>query len=185
LSSELYLAIDSLEKEELIVYPTDTIYGIGCDATSSKAVSQVFEIKQREESKSLIVLVSSIVMLNKYVEIIPKEIINYLKTNEKPTTIIYNNPLNLAKNIIAKDNTIAIRIVFKGFCHELIKTFGKPIVSTSANISNKPAPINFKDIDESILSKVDYVVNLPLENKSNKPSTIIKFVNGKIEFLRK
>ncbi len=185
MSSELHFAIDSLEKEEIIIYPTDTIYGIGCDAISNKAVKKIYKIKQREESKSLIVLVSSIDMLSKHVQDIPKEILNYLKNNQTPTTVIYNNPINLAKNVIAKDNTIAIRIVSKGFCHELIKKFGKPIVSTSANISNKPAPINFKDIDESILSKVDYVVNLPLENKNNKPSTIIKFVKGKIEFLRK
>lgn len=171
----MYESISFLEERQTILYPTDTIYGIGCDATNEKAVKKIYKIKQRNESKSLIILVSDIKMLQKYVAKIPKEIIKYLQERTVPTTVIYTNPINLAKNVIAKDNTVAIRIVNKGFVHKLIKEFGKPIVSTSANISGKNTPIHFNEISKEIKEKVDYIVSLPQENMTLKASTLIKF----------
>ncbi|MGB2231994.1 MAG: L-threonylcarbamoyladenylate synthase, partial [Flavobacteriaceae bacterium] len=150
-----------LKNKQTILYPTDTIWGIGCDATNVDAVKKIYDIKQREESKALICLVSSFEMLISYVEDIPEQVHEILKEASKPTTVIYNSPRNFASNLIAADQTIAIRLVNKGFAHELIKTFGKPIVSTSANVSGNPSPKDFKEIDERILKGVDYVVNLP------------------------
>lgn len=171
----MYESISFLEERQTILYPTDTIYGIGCDATNEKAVKKIYKIKQRNESKSLIILVSDIEMLQKYVAKIPKEIIKYLQETTVPTTVIYKNPIHLAKNVIAKDNTVAIRIVNKGFVYKLIKEFGKPIVSTSANISGENAPIHFNEISKEIKEKVDYIVSLPQENMTLKASTLIKF----------
>ena len=166
--------ITILRQDELILYPTDTIWGIGCDATNPIAVSKVYHLKQRIESKALVCLVSDLAMLKKYVEHIPESAIAYLEQTTKPTTIIYNNPQGFAKNLIASDNTIAIRIVTSGFAHELVKLFNKPLVSTSANISGKPSPKSFEEISQDILKGVDYVVNLHDEKSDAKPSTIIK-----------
>ncbi|MCF6350348.1 MAG: threonylcarbamoyl-AMP synthase [Flavobacteriaceae bacterium] len=175
----------TLIKDGTILYPTDTVYGIGCDATSESAVKKIYKIKQREESKSLIILVHSFDMLKKYVEEIPEQIKDYLKNTKKPTTVIYNNPKNLAKNVIANNNTVAIRIVNKGFIKDLLTAFNKPIVSTSANISSKPTPMSFGSISKIIINSVDFVVSLPNQSKDIKPSNIIQLVNQKIEFIRK
>lgn len=156
-----------------ILYPTDTVWGIGCDATNSDTVSKVYKIKDREESKSLVVLVSSLHMLSKYV-LVSKSAKKILKERAKPTTVIYQNPKGIAKNVIASDNSVAIRIVQDEFCRKLIKRFGKPIVSTSANSSSKPTPKSFKEIEPSILQHVDYIVNLHRNKECNKPSSIIK-----------
>lgn len=166
--------VKALKKLDVILYPTDTVWGIGCDATSEEAVKKVYKLKKREESKSLIILVDSIEMLRKYVDDIPQKAIHILKERENPTTIIYNNPKKLASNTIAKDNTIAIRIVKNEFCQNLIKHFGKPIVSTSANISGEPTPKSFLEISKAILNNVDYVVNLYQNKESIKSSTILK-----------
>lgn len=165
-----------LKNKQTILYPTDTIWGIGCDATNVDAVKKIYDIKQREESKALICLVSSFEMLISYVEDIPEQVHEILKEASKPTTVIYNSPRNFASNLIAGDQTIAIRLVNKGFAHELIKTFGKPIVSTSANVSGNPSPKDFKEIDERILKGVDYVVNLPDFKSNSAPSRIIKIL---------
>ncbi len=178
--------IKILNEFKTILYPTDTVWGIGCDATNEKAVDKIFKIKQRSESKSLIVLVSSSEMLLNYVSAIPEKVSCILQGSSKPTTVIYGNPKGLAQNVIAKDNTVAIRIVNGGFTHELIQQYGKPIVSTSANISGEPSPKSFEEINPSLLDSVDYIVNLPLKNKSGIASQIVKVHNdGKIEFLRK
>ncbi|MCF6280082.1 MAG: threonylcarbamoyl-AMP synthase [Flavobacteriaceae bacterium] len=174
-----------LKESKTILYPTDTVWGIGCDATNSDAVSKIYTIKQRNESKSLVVLVDSFEMLQQYVDTIPTLVKKILSKNKNPTTIIYNNPKNLAKNVIAKDNTVAIRIVKDKFCQELIQEFGKPIVSTSANISGNPTPKSFKEIEPSILESVDYVVNLHQNRINKKPSKIIKLeVDGSIKIIR-
>lgn len=165
-----------LKNKQTILYPTDTIWGIGCDATNVDAVKKIYDIKQREESKALICLVSCFEMLLSYVEDIPEQVHEILKEASKPTTIIYNYPRNFASNLIAGDQTIAIRLVNKGFAHKLIKIFGKPIVSTSANISGLPSPKHYKEIDERILKGVDYVVNLPEFNSNSTPSRIIKIL---------
>jgi len=163
-----------LKQGGTIIYPTDTIWGLGCDATNEVAGANIYKIKQRSESKSLIILVDGFDMLKRYVNDVPKIINTFLKTVSKPTTVIYKNPIGLANNVIAKDNTVAIRIANDVFCKALIRQFGKPIVSTSANISSRPTPASFKEIDASLLKAVDYVVNLQQNEPNNAPSTIVK-----------
>ncbi len=185
MKQEVQHSLKILQKNKILLYPTDTVWGIGCDATSESAVSKVFKIKQRSESKSLIILVDGLEMLQNYIPKISKSVLNLIKTISKPTTIIYKNPIGLAKNTVASDNSVAIRVVQNEFCKKLISSFGKPIVSTSANISGKPTPKCFKEIENSILDSVDYVVNLHLEELSDKSSTILKVGDkGKIIVLR-
>ncbi|MDD7913049.1 L-threonylcarbamoyladenylate synthase [Polaribacter ponticola] len=172
-----------LKEEKVILYPTDTVWGLGCDASCFNAVSKIYQLKNREESKSLIVLVSSIHMLKKYVTV-PKKVLEVLKQVKKPTTIIYKNPKGFAKNTIADDGTIAIRIVQDPFCRKLIKRFGKPIVSTSANISGNETPKSFKEISKPILEGVDYIVNLHKNKMNTKSSTILKIDGKNIQVLR-
>ena len=184
-TSELHKALKILNRQEVLLYPTDTVWGLGCDATSKKAISRIFKIKQRNESKSLIILVDSYEMLSSYISKIPESVIDYLKKPSNPTTIIYDNPVGLAENVVAKDNSVAIRLVQDEFCRDLIALFGKPIVSTSANISESPTPLCFEEIDPSILESVDYVVNLHHKKVNTKTSTILKVgENGKIIVLR-
>jgi L-threonylcarbamoyladenylate synthase len=185
MKQEIEKSLKILQQERILVYPTDTVWGIGCDATSAAAVKKVFQIKQREETKSLIILVDDIEMLQQYIPSISKEIIDLLSKTTNPTTIIYNNPIGLAKNVVAQDNTVAIRIVQNHFCKKLISAFGKPIVSTSANISGSETPKSFKEIAQPILDSVDYVVNLHREEINEKSSTILKVAeNGEIIVLR-
>ena len=167
-----------------ILYPTDTVWGLGCDATNIDAVAKIFELKNRVESKSLVVLVSSIEMLGFYVDKVPQKAIDIITSTKKPTTIIYSNPKGLAFNAIASDNTIAIRIPSHHYCLDLINKFGKPIISTSANISGEPTPKSFSEISLPILEGVDYVVNLEQEKITNKSSTILKLVGDDIEVIR-
>lgn len=175
-----------IKESKVILYPTDTVWGIGCDATNFEAVAKIYIIKKRNESKSLVILVNSFEMLQNYVDTIPANIKNILNKANNPTTVIYNNPKNLAKNAIASDNTVAIRIVKDGFCNQLISEFGKPIVSTSANTSGKPTPKSFKEIEPVILDSVDYVVNLHQDKVCSKPSTILKIENdGCVTIIRK
>ncbi len=180
LTEEIHRALPILINQKTLLYPTDTVWGIGCDATSEEAVARVFEIKQRSESKSLVILVDSYEMLQKYILKVPKAVLELLSKTKNPTTIIYDNPVGLAKNVVASDNTVAIRIVQNEFCRELIRLFGKPIVSTSANISGNPTPKSFNEIEMSILDSVDYVVNLHREEVNEKSSTILR-VNDKGE----
>lgn len=185
---DFYKEIDNtiyfLSNGKTILYPTDTIWGIGCDATDEIAVKKIYRIKQRDQSKSLIILVDSFEMLQNYINPVPKKIKTYLFDKSEPITVIYKNPTNLARNLIAKDNTIAIRIVKEGFSNELIKKFGEAIVSTSANISGVKTPLSFEKIDNFFLKKVDYIVTLQKETSANKSSKIIKLENDKIVILR-
>ncbi|CAM1348284.1 L-threonylcarbamoyladenylate synthase [Tenacibaculum crassostreae] len=176
--------LDILKNRNTILYPTDTVWGLGCDATNEEAVKKIYQLKNREESKSLIILVSSIEMLEQYVDYIPKKALEILRESEKPTTIIYNNPKGLAANTVASDNTIAIRIPQDDFCIQLIKEFGKPIVSTSANVSGEPTPKSFSEISEAILKNVDYVVNLQQEKVAEKSSTILKIEGDTVIVIR-
>ncbi len=185
MDTEIKNSLKMLKQKEILLYPTDTVWGIGCDATSQEAVAKVFKIKQRSESKSLVILVDSIEMLKEYIPTVSKAVIEILANPKTPTTIIYDNPVGLAKNVVASDNTVAIRIVQHEFCKQLIHQFGKPLVSTSANISGKPTPNSFKEIEQSILDSVDYVVNLQREEVNEKSSTILKISeNGEIIVLR-
>jgi L-threonylcarbamoyladenylate synthase len=183
--TEIDNALKVLKQEQTILYATDTVWGIGCDATNEKAVSKIFEIKKRENSKSLVVLVSNLDMLRSYIKEVPENVIDILSAVTKPTTIIYRNPKNLAQNVIADDNTIAIRIVNDEFCENLIRLFDRPIVSTSANISGDPTPRSFKDISKPILDSVDYIVNLAKEEINLKSSSIIQIMeDSKIKIIR-
>ncbi|NJB82889.1 L-threonylcarbamoyladenylate synthase [Wenyingzhuangia aestuarii] len=165
------------EHNKTILYPTDTVWGIGCDATSEDQVAKIYKIKQREETKSLVVLVSSLEMLKEYVVEIPTKALEILQTATRPTTIVYDCPVGIAKNAIGKDNTIAIRIASDEFCKKMIQNYGKPIVSTSANISGDPTPKQFSEINPAILNAVDYVVDLHHDKICEKSSTIIKVTN--------
>lgn len=168
-------AIEILRNGGIILYPTDTIWGIGCDATNLDAVQKIYNLKKRESSKSMIVLLEKDTKLNRYVKQIPDIAWDIVDLSEKPTTIIYPEGYNLAPNLLAEDKSIGIRIVKDGFCHDLIRKFGKPLVSTSANISNNKSPLSFADIDKRILEGVDYIVNLPPNVKlKTKSSTIMK-----------
>lgn len=167
------------------MYPTDTVWGLGCDATNEQAVSKIFDLKKRVESKSLIQLVDSMTMLKAYVPRLPDNLQKVLNQAAKPTTVIYNDPVGLASNAVAKDATVAIRIVQQEFCQQLLQSFGKPIVSTSANISGQPTPNSFEEINPVILKLVDYVVDLPRSKESNEPSRIVKIhKDDTIEVLR-
>ena len=184
-TKEINSIVKLLESDKTILYPTDTVWGIGCDATNIAAVSKVYNIKQREESKSLIILVDSIEMLSNYVERIPEKAFEILKSTVKPTTIIYKNPKGLAKNCIASDNTIAIRIVQNDFCKALIKALGKPIVSTSANVSGEETPKSFSEISTTILDSVDYIVNLHQEKVATASSRILRIMDqNEVEVIR-
>lgn len=183
---EIDKCIEILEKEGTILYPTDTIWGIGCDATSQKAVEKIYRIKKRVESKSLIILLADIKEIPKYVKNFPDFARDLMKNVELPLTIIYPNAQNLAKNVIAEDHSIAIRVVKNEFCKKLIRAYGKPIVSSSANISGEPTPMVFKLISKEILEQVDYVVPLYQDVLQEvKPSRIIKLnENGEFHIIR-
>lgn len=180
MNEEINKALKTLKEGGLILYPTDTIWGIGCDATNSKAVETVYKLKQRHDSKTLICLVADDRMLKNYVKKIPEVAYNLLDVSDNPITIIYEDAQNLAKNLVAKDNTIAIRIPNDDFCFQLLRRFNRAIVSTSANISGMPTPKSFKEISQEVLKGVDYVVNLHQEKNCNKPSSIIKLNNNGI-----
>jgi len=186
MQQEINNAYHALKKGGTIVYPTDTVWGIGCDACDERAVRKVFDIKKRSNSKSLVVLVNSFEMLQHYVGELSPFVTKLVKNTMNPTTFVYNNPINLAKNVIANDNTVAIRIIKNEFCEQLIKKLKKPLVSTSANTSNMVTPNCFDEIDKSILEKVDYVVNLHHNLIGLKSSTILKIKeDGTITIIRK
>tara|TARA_B110000008_G_scaffold1836_1_gene1747 strand:- start:3130 stop:3687 length:558 start_codon:yes stop_codon:yes gene_type:complete len=176
--------VRTLSLGKTILYPTDTVWGLGCDATSIDAVAKIFKLKNREESKSLVVLVSSIEMLHTYVDAVPQKAIDIISTAKKPTTIIYSYPKGLAANAIALDNTIAIRIPSHDYCLDIINKLGKPIISTSANISGESTPKSFSEISPPILEGVDYIVNLEQDKITYKSSTILKLVGNDIEVIR-
>ena len=184
-ASEIKKTIDVLKSGGLILYPTDTVWGIGCDASNEAAVSKIFKLKQRHDSKALICLVADDRMLKKYVKEIPEAALDIIGISEEPITIIYDQPQNLASNLIASDNSIAIRIPNDDFCFQLLRKFNGAIVSTSANVSGEPTPKSFKEIHEDILKGVDYVVNLQREKICTKASSIIKLSrDGKVKVIR-
>lgn len=185
MTEEINKAIKVLENGGLILYPTDTVWGIGCDATNEVAVEKVFQLKQRHDHKSLICLVANDAMLEKHVAKVPELAYDIMDLSTKPTTIIYDKPIGIAKNLIARDNTLGIRVASDKFCKYLIGKFKKPIVSTSANSSGAPTPKSFDNIDNAILSGVDYVVNLQKEKQNGFPSAIIRLANdGTVKIIR-
>ena len=183
---EIKNCIEHLKNGGLILYPTDTIWGIGCDANNLEAVKKIYALKRRENSKSLICLVADERMLNRYIKEIPEVAQDIIEVSENPTTIIYDNPVNVASNLIGSDNSIGIRIPDNEFCYQLIRKFNGAIVSTSANISGEPTPKDFSEISDDILKGVDYVVNLYQDKKTTKASSIIKLSNnGLVTIIRK
>jgi L-threonylcarbamoyladenylate synthase len=163
----------------VILYPTDTIWGIGCDATNEDAVRRVYEIKQRQDSKAMLVLVDSSVKVDFYVRDVPEVAWNLIDLADKPLTIIYSGARNLAANLLAEDGSVGIRVTNEDFSKRLCQQFRKAIVSTSANISGQPSPKNFSEISEEVKSAVDYIVGYRQEEMSNpKPSSIIKLDKG-------
>ena len=187
LEDEISRALEVLKKGGIILYPTDTIWGIGCDATNDEAISKIFSLKQREESKSLIVLLDTDNKLLRYVKEVPEQAWTLIEYSERPLTIIYENGLNVSKKILGDDGSLAIRITKDPFCQQLIHKFGKPLISTSANISGELPPASFHHITPAVLNGVDYVVNLRQNDKStSKPSVIMKIgLNGEVKFIRK
>lgn len=173
---EILKANEVLKKGGVILYPTDTIWGLGCDATRPKSVERIFKIKKRPESKGLIVLIDQFEKLYDYVDQVPDIAADLINSFDRPLTVIYPGAKNLAKNLLSPDGSVAIRIVRDEFCKNLISLFGKPIVSTSANVSGAITPLIFYKIDPEILNEVDYVVDLYRDRIDEvKPSTIIKF----------
>jgi L-threonylcarbamoyladenylate synthase len=186
IDTEVKKAAEVIRTGGIILYPTDTIWGIGCDATNPKSVQRIYRIKQRADSKSMLVLVSGIPMLEEYLEKIPPQALEMIRQADKPTTIIYPGALNLADNLLAPDKSIGIRIVSDPFCKKLINSTGKPVVSTSANISGKQPPARFSEICPEIREQVDYVVSWRQdETATSTPSTIIKLEqDGSVTRLR-
>src|SRR5690554_762116 len=185
MKAEIENALTVLKRGGLILYPTDTVWGIGCDATNPEAVEKIFKLKNRSDKKSLICLVSDFKMLNEYVQEVPEVAYDILKYASRPTTIIYDDPIRVAENLIAEDNSLAIRVTKDRFCEKLIKKLRKPLVSTSANVSGSQTPQSYSEIDPLILGSVDYIVNLHLGKKSGKPSAIIKLKNdGSVKVIR-
>lgn len=163
----------------VILYPTDTIWGIGCDATNEDAVRRVYEIKQRQDSKAMLVLVDSSVKVDFYVRDVPEVAWDLIDLADKPLTIIYSGARNLAANLLAEDGSVGIRVTNEDFSKRLCQQFRKAIVSTSANISGQPSPKNFSEISEEVKLAVDYIVGYRQEEMSNpKPSSIIKLDKG-------
>jgi L-threonylcarbamoyladenylate synthase len=185
MKTEIKQALTILKQGGLILYSTDTIWGIGCDATNADAIDKIFRLKNRSESKSMICLVSDFKMLNQYVEEVPEVAYDILKYAKKPTTIIYDRPLHVAENIINDDNSLAIRVVRESFCNQLIKKLKRPLVSTSANLSGEKVPNSFQEISSPILEGVDYIVNLHRKKRSVTPSAIIKIsTDGTVKIIR-
>lgn len=183
-------ALQVLRMGGVILYPTDTVWGIGCDATNSEAVKRVYEIKQRQDSKALICLVDSDARLQRYVRHVPDvawQLIDSLQDSDaKPTTLILDGAINLAENLIAEDGSVALRITQEAFSKELCYKFQKALVSTSANISGQPAAQNYQDIDPVLLERVDYVCwTRRQEHKPHKPSSIIRLrEDGEVTIIR-
>jgi L-threonylcarbamoyladenylate synthase len=185
-NEEIEWCIQILKSGGTILYPTDTIWGIGCDATNPRAVEKVFAVKQRAESKSLIILVDTFDKIADYVTDVPEVAYDLVTSMDTPVTIIYSGARKLAHNVIASDGTIAIRVVKDEFCQKLINRFGKPIVSSSANVSGAETPLFFKNIAKQIINDVDYTVSINHDKiNRTKPSTIIRLHrNGEFLIIR-
>lgn len=187
MKEEIHKAVEVLRKGGIILYPTDTVWGIGCDATNQEAVAKVYEIKKREDSKSLVLLASDIDMICRYVKEIPEMAVQLVEVNDKPMTIIYPGAMGLAPNAIAEDGTVGIRIPMMDFCCQLASRLGRPIVSTSANISGEPTPKRFAEIPQQIKDAVDHIVDPSLEaGATGQASSIIKVgLDYTIQIIRK
>ncbi len=184
---DLKESLNALRQGGVLLYPTDTIWGLGCDPTNSMAVEKIFKIKSRVETKGLIILTDGLAMIDRYVKEIPQIVYELADVSDTPLTIIYPKGKNLAAGVCGEDGSIAIRICYDEFCLKLIERFRKPIVSTSANLSGKPSPVNFDEIEKTIIDKADYVVNYRQNDRSKYNASPVIKVNedGTIKIIRK
>lgn len=186
INQEILNAFEVIKNGGIILYPTDTVWGIGCDATNPDAVAKIYQLKKRAETQSMICLMNGEKMMYNVFKDIPEVAWQILDLSENPTTLVLDNPRNVAPNLIAPDKTLGIRLVKEPFCFKLMERMKKPLVSTSANISGQPTPKSFKEISPEIIKGVDYVVNLHREKIGGKPSTIIKLTNdSQVKVIRK
>lgn len=185
MQEEIQNAFEVIQNGGIILYPTDTVWGIGCDATNPEAVAKIYKLKQRAETQSMICLVTERLLHYVFKEI-PEVAWQIIELSENPTTLILDNPRNVAPNVVSPDNSLGVRIVTEPFCFRLMERMKKPLVSTSANISGQPTPKSFKEISPEIVNGVDYVVNLQREKVAGKPSTIIKLTkDSQVKIIRK
>jgi len=185
MKEKIHKAVEVMKEGGIILYPTDTIWGIGCDATNEEAISRIYKLKKREESQSMLVLVENERMLQNIVDV-SSLAWDLIDLSEKPITIIYDDPKKVAKNIIAKDNSLGVRLVEPIFLKQLIGKLKNPIVSTSANISGEPSPRNFDEISDEIKNGVDYILDIDVNNKGAQSSSIMKLTkDNKITIIRK
>ena len=184
---EVAKALKVVQEGGIILYPTDTIWGIGCDATNTEAVKKIYALKQRDEAKSMIILLDTENKLGSYVREVPAIAYELIEYAESPLTLIMPGARNISSALISEDGSIGIRIARHNFCQQLIQRLRKPLVSTSANISGRPSPKNFSQVEQEIVDGVDYVVDLEQHSTGlKKPSTIIRLQpDGRFEFLRR
>ena len=187
LKQEIEKALQVLRDGGIILYPTDTIWGIGCDATNAEAVDKVYKLKGRDAAKSMIILLDTENKLPSYVREVPDIAYDLIEFAENPLTIIYSGARNLASNAVGADGSIAIRVTNDEFCKQLIQRFKKPIISTSANLSNEPSPANFQEVSDAIMDGVDLVIDWKQDDLTiKKPSTIMKLEpDGRFAFIRR
>ena len=186
INQEVIKAFEIIKDGGIILYPTDTVWGIGCDATNPEAVAKIYQLKKRAETQSMICLMNGEKMMYNVFKDIPEVAWQILDLSENPTTLVLDNPRNVAPNLIAPDKTLGIRLVKEPFCFKLMERMKKPLVSTSANLSGQPTPKSFKEISPEIIKGVDYVVNLHHDKIAGKPSTIIKLTSdSQVKVIRK
>jgi L-threonylcarbamoyladenylate synthase len=187
LRDEVEKALKVIQDGGIILYPTDTIWGIGCDATNTEAIKKIFKLKQRDEAKSMIILLDTENKLESYVQEVPAIAYDLIEYAENPLTLVMPGAKNISPALIAADGSVGIRVSSHQFCQQLIQRLRKPIVSTSANISGSPSPQNFSEIAQEIIDGVDYVVDLDQHDLSKKkPSTIMRIEpDGRFEFIRR
>ncbi len=185
-SADIESCLQVLQAGGIILYPTDTVWGLGCDATNAAAVEKIFALKQRPGAKSMIVLLADERDLLQYVAAPDLQVFDYLDSVAKPTTVVYDGIIGLAENLLSADGSAGIRIVKEDFCKHLIKRFRKPIVSTSANTSGAATPADFAAISSGIKQGVDYIVNYRQQDRAPaEPSAVVKWTNGQVEVIRK
>jgi L-threonylcarbamoyladenylate synthase len=186
INTEIHNAFEVIKEGGIILYPTDTVWGIGCDATNPEAVAKIYALKKRAETNSMIILINGDKMLYNVFKEIPEVGWQIIDCAEKPLTLILDNPRNVATNLISADKSLGMRFVKEPFCFKLLERMKKPLVSTSANITGKATPKSFKEISPEIIKGVDYVVNLQREKITESPSTIIKLTNDlQVKVIRK
>ncbi len=187
ITQEISKIVPILLKKGIIIYPTDTVWGVGCAASAVSAISKIFKIKKRDDSKKMVLLIDSLESLKKYVEYIPPKATKLIDHSTRPITIIYENAKNLPKELIAEDGSIAFRVIKDPFCNQLIKELEEPLVSTSANFSGDPPPKLYSEIDQDLIALVDYTVHHRRDDvNTNDPSVIVKVLpSGELFFIRK